>query len=154
MAIDPELAFDREPNKLAYAYWQSCCAGRAMPARADLNPGAMRKFTPHIGLVELRRDAGDNRYFIRRAGARWEDVYGAMTGKFLQDFLPAHLAEAWEGVFDSVAELAKPIRLTTQVDFEDKSWLEIELMIAPLGEQNAINMLFVSFVSWSKTTPR
>ena len=152
--IDPTLAFEREPNKLAFAYWQNRCAGRSMPARAELDPVAMKKFTPHVGLVEPRPTAAGTGYFIRRAGSRWEDVYGAMTGKLLQDFLPPHLVPAWHAVFEGVATSAKPIRLTTQVDFQDKNWLAIELMVAPLGEHDIVNMLFISFVSWSKTAAR
>ncbi len=151
--IDPALAFEREPNKLAFAYWQACCAGRPMPVRADLDPGAMKKFTPHIGLVEPRPYGAGTGYFIRRAGTRWEDVYGAMTGKYLQDFLPPHLVPAWNDVFAGVVTDAKPIRLTTQVDFQNKTWLAIELMVAPLGEHGIVNMLLTSFVSWSKTAP-
>lgn len=151
IASDPTLAFEREPNKLAYAYWQARCDGRSMPARADLDPGAMKKFTPHVGLVEPRLASTGPSYFIRRAGSRWEDVYGAITGKVLQDFLPPHLAAAWHSVFDSVTTSAKPIRITTQVDFQGKNWLDIELMVAPLGEQGTVSMLLISFVAWSKT---
>ena len=151
ITLDPALAFEREPNKLAFAYWQAHCDSRLMPTRANLDPGAMKKFSPHVGLVEPRLSGTAKSYFIRRAGSRWEDVYGAMTGKVLQEFLPTHLVIAWHGVFDGVATSAKPIRITTQVDFQDKTWLDIELMVAPLGEQDVVNMLLISFVSWSKT---
>jgi hypothetical protein len=154
IAIDPALGFEREPNKRAFAYWQSRCEGRAMPTRADLDPVAMKTFTPHVGLVEVRRGEAKTAYFIRRAGSRWEDVYGAMTGKVLQEFLPPHLVPAWQDVFDCVTAGAKPIRLTTQVDFQDKTWLDIELMVAPLGAVGIVNMFLTSFVSWSKSTPR
>ena len=122
-----------------------------MPSRADLNPVAMKHFTAHVGIVEVRRNSRETEYFIRRAGTRWEDVYGQMTGKILQEFLPPHLAPAWQSVFDEVAAAAMPIRLTTQVDFENKTWLDIELMVAPLGDHGEVNMFLTSFVSWSKS---
>ncbi len=68
--FDPTLAFEREPNKLALAYWQSRCQGRSMPSRADLDPVAMKKFTPHIGLGERRPTGTGTGYFIRPAGSR------------------------------------------------------------------------------------
>lgn len=145
--FDPTLAFEREPNKLAYAYWLSRCQGHAMPARTDLDPVAMKKFTPHIGLVELRPSGTSTNYFVRRAGSRWEDVYGPMTGRYMQDILPPHLLPCWREIFDTPTVAEKQIRLTTQVDFQGKTWLSIEMLIAPLGSQSAVNMLFTSFVS-------
>ncbi len=59
-----------------------------MPSRADLDPVAMRKFTAHVGLIEIRQaDGSDIAYFIRRAGTKWEEVYGAITGHLLHEFL-------------------------------------------------------------------
>lgn len=147
--FDATLSFAREPNILACGYWKSCCDGRAMPSRADLNPVAMKKFTPHIGLVEVRPQHNGITYFIRRAGMRWEEVYGAMTGKFITDFLPPHVVASWHEIFGEVLATKAPTRLISRVDFKNKRWLAVEQLIAPLGEQDDITMLFVSFVAWS-----
>lgn len=149
--FDWSLGFEREPNRLAYAYWTSRSEGRSMPRRADLDPAAMRKFTPHVGLVEIRPGEADCMdYFIRRAGSRWEDVYGQMTGKLLREFLPAYIEQSWRDAFDAVREAKAPMRLTARVDFQEKKWLQIEMLIAPLGEDDQVSMLFTSFVSWTK----
>jgi hypothetical protein len=153
-SFDFTLAFEREPNRLACAYWQSRCEGRAMPTRADLNPVAMKAFTPHISIVELRPADPGTDYFLRRAGARWEDVYGAMTGKYMHDILPPHLLPCWQEIFEAATSSGKPVRVTTQVDFEGKTWLSIEMLVAPLGAEGTVNMLFVSFVSWSRAASR
>lgn len=121
-----------------------------MPSRSDLNPTAMKQFTPHIGLVEVCGNK-EHPYFIRRAGARWEDVYGPMTGKYLSDFLPPNVAETWYEAFDHVRDGKAPVRLTAEVDFKKKTWLSIEMLIAPLGEQETVTMLLTCFVSWSRT---
>lgn len=149
--FDWTLKFEREPTRLAYEYWASRRDGRAMPSRADLDPVAMRKFTPHVGLVEIRStETGAVDYLIRRSGSRWDDVYGPMTGKFLHDFLPPHIEPTWRESFDAVRQAKAPVRLNAQVDFQDKSWLHIEMLIAPLGENGQVTMLFTSFVAWSK----
>jgi len=149
MQFDWELDFEKEPNALACAYWTSCCAGRPMPRRADLDPVAMRRFSGHIGLVEVRPTAEGVDYFIRRAGSRWEDVYGPMTGRYLHEFLPPHLIPSWREVFGTVRAARRPLGVKTRVDFQCKRWLSIEILVAPLGEGGEVTMLFVSFVAWT-----
>ncbi len=147
--FDWALGFTRQPNKLAQAYWSACRKDRTMPRRADLDPVAMRKFTGHVGLVELRsagRGAVD--YFIRRAGSHWEEVYGHMTGKLLHEFLPEDTEQTWREAFDAVRCRAAPVRLSAQIDFEAKNSLEIEMLIAPLGEGDSVTMLLTCFVAW------
>ncbi len=148
---DWALAFRREPNVLAHAYWRACCGGKPMPRRADLDPVAMRKFTSHVGLVEIHSaERGGVDYLIRRAGSKWEEVYGPMTGKLLHEFLPEEIEPSWREAFDTVRLAAAPVRLNAQVDFQSKSWLEIEMLIAPLGEGNTVSMLLTCFVAWEK----
>lgn len=146
--IDWTLGFEREQNVQAYGYWKTRCGERTMPARGDLDPVAMRKFSGHVGLIELRQDtAGSPEYFIRRAGSRWEDVYGPITGKTLCQFLPADVVPVWHDVLDPIVLRKLPLRLTTQVDPETRNWFDIEMLIAPLGENERVTMLFVCFVS-------
>jgi len=154
LEFDWELQFTREPTGLASEYWQSRRGDRAMPARADLNPAAMRKFTPHIGLVEIRRDRAPHvEYFIRRAGGEWEQVFGPMTGHFLDEFLPPQIETRWRRVFDAVCEKKAPVRVTTGIHFQGKTWLTTEMFVAPLGEAEEPDMLFIAFTAWSQRRP-
>ncbi len=139
---------------LAYEYWRSRCAGRAMPSRADLDPVAMRKFTAHVGLIEIRQaDGSDIVYFIRRAGTKWEEVYGAITGRLLHEFLPPEIETRWRVVFDAVREAKAPLRVSTGINFQGKTWLETEMFVAPLGENGQVTMLFMTFVASNKRQP-
>jgi hypothetical protein len=125
-----------------------------MPSRADLNPIAMKAFTNHVGLVEIRPGNGATPYFIRRAGTAWETVYGPMTGRYLNEFLPADVAETWIEAFDHVRHNKAPVRLTAKVDFQAKTWLSIEMLIAPLGDGDDVSMLLTNFVAWSTGASR
>jgi len=146
--IDWTLGFEREQNVLAYAYWKARAGARTMPARGDLDPVAMRKFSGHVGLIELRQSRmGSPEYFIRRAGSRWEDVYGHITGKTLEQFLPPDVVPVWHDVLDPIVLRKLPLRLTTQVDAETKNWFDTEMLLAPLGENEQVTMLFVCFVA-------
>ncbi len=149
LEFDWTAQFSKPATILAYEFWRSCCAGRAMPSRADLNPVAMRKFTQHVGLIEIRKEGSHIDYFIRRAGTKWEEVYGAITGHLLQEFLPPAIETSWRLVFDAVREARAPLRVTTRVDFQRKNWLKIEMFVAPLGEDGEVTMLFMTFVGWT-----
>ena len=150
LQFDWQLSFSREPTQLASDYWRSCLNGRAMPTRADLNPSAMRKFTPHIGLVDIRRDTVQPQYFVRRAGGQWEDVFGPITGRFVHDFLPPEIEVRWRKVFDAVCEKKAPLRMTTGIELQGKQWLTMEMLVAPLGESGEPNMLLVAFDAWGR----
>lgn len=146
--FDWTLGFLQPPNILAYAYWLARCADRKMPQRTDLDPVAMRKFTSHVGLVEIRNSEDrDVDFFIRRAGTKWEDIYGPMTGKLLREFLPKAIEPTWREAFGAAYEARAPLRLTARVDFKHMTWLEIEMLIAPLGENDKVTMLLTCFVS-------
>ena len=143
MVLDWELQARQPPIIAARDYWLSRRGERPMPNRADLNPVAMRAFTEHVGLVEIRREQ-DVDYFIRRAGGRWEAVFGPMTGKLVQEFLPPEIETRWREVFDAVREARAPLRVTSGIRFQRKSWLEAEMFVGPLGDGD-VTMLFMAF---------
>jgi hypothetical protein len=152
LRFDWNLKFTRPATRLAHEYWESCRAGRTMPTRADLKPAAMHKFTEHVGLVEVRAEPGpDVDYFIRRAGTKWEQVFGPMTGRLIHDFLPPEIETRWREVFDPVRTRVVPVRVTTGITFQRKTWLETEMFVGPLGADR-VSMLFLTFVSWSALT--
>ena len=150
LEFDWNVRFTRPATIQAYAYWRSCCGDRPMPRREDLDPRAMRGFSPHVGLIEIRQDlAPHTEYFIRRAGGKWEDVYGPITGRYIHEFLPPEIEPSWRAVFDTVRERMAPVRVRTGIDFQNKTWLTTEMLVAPLGTQERITMLFMTFVAWS-----
>ena len=153
MAFDWTLQATQPAIVRARDYWQSRRGERPMPNRADLDPVAMRGFTEHVGLVEVRRDTGvEVDYFIRRAGTKWEAVFGAMTGRLIQEFLPPEIETRWREVFDAVCQAKAPLRVTTDILFQNKSWLEAEMFVGPLGE-GEVSMLLLAFTSWSRHLP-
>lgn len=147
MAFDWTLNFTKPPTIAACEYWKSCCRDRAMPERNDLSPAAMRSFAEHVGLIEVRNEPdGSVDYFIRRAGGKWEEVFGPMTGRYIHEFLPPTIETRWREAFDRVREAIAPVRVTARIQFRLKFWLTAEMFIAPLGE-SSVSMLFMTFVA-------
>ena len=147
--IDRGLSFMRPMTAKAHDYWQSVRGDRATPSRKDISPQSMRMLVKHVALVEPRRDhAGKPDYFIRLAGVKIEDVFGSITGHRLPDFLPPKIEERWRLILDAAMDAAGPLRATSRVAFSGKTWLKVELFLAPLGESGEIPMLFVAAEFW------
>ena len=120
-----------------------------MPSRADLDPREMRSFMPHVALVELRQTAdGAQDYYLRLTGTSIEQVFGRLTGQLLSEFLPPEIEARWRMMFD-VARCGGSVRITGRIAFQRKTWLQCELMIAPLGaDGKTISMFFVAVATW------
>ena len=70
--------------RLVLDYWQEKCAGRLMPARADIDPGDLRRFLPHITLVDVVDDP--RRFVYRLVGTSEVELRGFdPTGKSVAD---------------------------------------------------------------------
>lgn len=153
LVFDWNVQFERAPNVLGLEYWKSRCLGRRMPCREDLDPVAMRKFTPHVGLIEIHQQDTEIDYFVRRAGSRIEDVFGPITGRYIREFLPPNIEDRWRTVYGAVRTEKSPVRVTTKINFQNKNWLSTEFLVAPLGVDDEPSMLFLTFVVWGEPIP-
>ena len=67
-----------------YTYWQSKRGTRAMPSRADIDPGEFRALLPHVMLVDVVDGGADFRY--RLVGTELERHFGrSVTGHLLNE---------------------------------------------------------------------
>ncbi len=60
--------------RLVLDYWQQKCAGRLMPSRADIDPSELRRFLPHITLVDVVAD--ERRFVYRLVGTSEVELRG------------------------------------------------------------------------------
>jgi hypothetical protein len=146
---DPTLSFAHPALVKAFAYWNSRRRDRAMPRRADITPQGMRSFLPHVALVEVKTRPGNGPdYFVRLAGAAIEEVFGKRTGRPLTEDVPPELAVRWRAQFDAVVNSQKPLRATGRIAFENKTWLEAEILCAPLSEDGTqVGMVLLAFAA-------
>ncbi|HEX3675602.1 MAG TPA: PAS domain-containing protein [Rhizomicrobium sp.] len=149
IVIDRTVALTREMTAKAYAYWKSVRGARAMPARKDMTLPGMREFLRHIAFVELRPMAdGRTAFFVRLAGDKIENVFGSITGKTLNEFLPTALEARWRLVFEAALEARAPVRIASRVVFGGKEYLASEVLMAPLGDGERVTMLFAALDVW------
>jgi hypothetical protein len=102
--LDPPPLTD--PRLLAlYGYWLGKCAGRRLPARADLRPEEMRPWLGNLMLIDVSPDGS---YQYRLYGTRFVEQFGVeMTGKTI-DILAPGQAAAIRSEYDIVRETRAP----------------------------------------------
>jgi hypothetical protein len=99
------LAEDKVLGAL-WLYWQSKRGMRAMPRRAEIDPAEIPRLLPYLQIVE--RNAGRFRY--RLAGSAIVEAYGReLTGKFIDEVIPAHRLAIAEHHYSTVYDSGRPI---------------------------------------------
>ena len=146
--FDPVMKFESAPVQAAFDYWDRLRAGRIMPARSQINRKEMRGFAENVGLVEVKSDAfGAAKYFVAFAGKKIEAIFGARSGRTLDEGVPDAIAARWRLAYDMVQRSAKPIKATAHIAFEGKTQIETEILVAPLGDDATPTSFFVAITA-------
>jgi hypothetical protein len=116
-----------------HRYWNEKRAGRAMPARADIEPLELKRFLPGIILIDVVDDL--RRYVYRLVGTR--EV--AMRGKdptgtsMIEGFFGPSLDEALS-IPDTVVSNREPLFLHRNFTAPDGRLGDEELVMLPLSD--------------------
>ena len=136
---DESLAFEAPLLQQACETWTAVANG-TIPPRSAFSARLVKSFVGNLLIFE-RLDADD--YLIRLMGTRVSNVLGEMQGTTLRQSLPADAAERWKFVLNAVLVGHKPLRIVTLVDISDLQFLEAELFLAPLcNDQGQKTMVF------------
>jgi len=88
------------------AYWHQKRAGRAMPARADIEPAELKPMLPHLFMVDVEHEPLRLRY--RLVGTALVDVLGQdIKGKYL-DEMPLLFRTFAAGAYEEVLRTRVP----------------------------------------------
>jgi len=111
--LDPLLAFQDARLKELHAYWAGKRRGRAMPARADLNPSEFVSHLPAVFLVGVENQSRQPDAFrVRLMGTALNELFGFdMTRVTLADGLAPDQARRIAKILAIVCELRRPIRI-------------------------------------------
>ena|SRR5580658_10140846 len=90
-----------------FAYWAGLRRRGALPRRADLDPGRIKRLLPTVTLTQVLREPLD--YRLRLAGTALYGVYGGeITGKRLTDVYNTAAADYWRGELDEIVAEGRP----------------------------------------------
>lgn len=125
-----------------YRYWDSKRAGRAMPARADIEPSEIMPLLPHVVLLDVLEDPLDFRY--RLMGTAIEaNLSQRYTGLKMSEIAHQRPPSRLWSNFQTVVVSRQP--LITQVPYTGphKDFLAAQDLITPLSSDGSrVDMLF------------
>jgi hypothetical protein len=140
-----QLPLTDERLEQAYRYWRGKAAGRAMPARADIDPIDIPRLLPDVMLVERLEDG---RYRYRLIGTENARAHGInATGRFLDEVLPgpeyrAHVLALYDECVRERGALYSECLFFTPGRPEPERHTKVLFMpLSPDGE--TVNMIFV-----------
>ena len=147
--IDKTATFSRSATIQAFEYWRARKGDRDMPSRADISPSALRGVLPNIALVDVpAAGSRPTAYTVRLAGDAIHQVFGPLTGKPIDEFLPPEILERWVTCFEAARTSAAPVRVSSRIAYQNKTWLQSEVLLAPLGQDGHVFMLFTAVDVW------
>jgi hypothetical protein len=103
-----------------------------MPERGDLTARVMKSHLPHMTIYE--RIAGA-RWRVRLMGTRFAGAFGDLTGKIIEDDIPAGRVARFEATLDLALRSDGPLRFLAQADLVGKAFLVAEYLVAPLANE-------------------
>lgn len=132
---DAELDFKAPILREALALWRERAGVRRFPSRADMTPRRMLRFLANVAIVDVVRAAGKARFRSRVTGSEVERYYGsAPRGMFLDEIVPEPFRERWSAGWGLALDVEGPIRTVGKVEFRKQQYLDMESLVAPLGE--------------------
>jgi hypothetical protein len=139
--VDAPIHLHSETLEDLYRYWLSKKGRRAAPARAEIWPEEMRRFLPHLFLVDVIGEPP--RFRFRLVGTKVVEACGEdHTGDFLEDTeLEAHGGERLAEYRIAAAERHPMVR-SWNMPTNDARRLHCERLILPLSADGSrVDML-------------
>lgn len=126
--------FERPELNDLYKLWCSLVPAGGLPARDQLTARLMKPYMRYLAIYAIERDvAGTQHYRHRFIGTALSEVFGNLTGKTFEDFLPPPLVQRTHACFDTVLAASRPMRVVTRYGAEQASHLAAEIFAAPLA---------------------
>jgi len=123
-----------------HAYWESRRAGRAMPARADIDP---TDFAWALGAVSLMERLADGDYLFRVDATTTAELFAIdMTGRRLSLYPDAPVRAMMQATLDDVVAARAPMLVYRDFIF-NRAPRRYELLLLPLsaGGGAAVDMI-------------
>jgi len=137
---DAALDFQRLEFRVLMATWRGF-ASRGLPSRKDFTPRSLKSLLRNVAIYE-RVVNGRSRWRVRLMGTAFSDVMGDLTGKYLDEAIPAEHLPRWTAALDAAIEAGAPLRFVGRADSVGQSFLVGEYFEAPIlsddGQPNLI----------------
>lgn len=143
--VTPELrAFLQRPENGAflelYEYWLRKGVGRAMPARADIDPLDIPQLLANVFLMDVI-PGPPQRFRFRLVGTRIAELEGEMTSKYLDEFVPNAAGTAMARHYEETTAGRLSARHET-LHWRKREYINYDVLLLPLSSDGrTVDML-------------
>jgi len=151
---DPTLNF-RAPELLELCrQWHELKGAGEIPKRADFTPRVLKNSLPHLAIYErVNCPTLGKRYRVRLMGTSFAQILGDLTGKFVDEAVPAAVLPRWYGALDATLGTRAPLRFLGREDTNDMSFLTGEFFSAPLLSDDGQMTMVIGSARYSGKRP-
>ncbi len=151
---DVTLDFGQPDLGRLLAVWRSQAGESGIPPRQAMSPRVLKPFLRDVALYErLAGNDGGRRYRVRLMGTGFAQIVGDMTGKFVDEAVPAEFLPRWHAALDATLAARVPLRFLGREDTNHMAFLTGEFFSAPLAADDGQLNLVLSAARFSGRQP-
>jgi hypothetical protein len=138
MRADAGLAFGAASLQEAHRVWHEKADGRAMPSREDMSPRALKSFLTEVALHDIVYEGDNIRFRSRVTGTELARTHGSGRGQFIDEAVPSPFRERWTAMLKLALDVGGPVRVSSPIEFQNRTYLQAEILCAPLGSVDSL----------------
>jgi hypothetical protein len=151
---DPALAFLHPDLGRLLDLWRSEAGDGGIPHRRVMSPRLLKSFLRDIAIYErLKGEDGKRRYRVRLMGTAFAQILGDLTGKFVDEAVPAEFVPRWHAALDLTLAGRAPLRFLGREDTNRMTFLTGEFFSAPLIADDGQMSLVLAAARYSGKRP-
>jgi hypothetical protein len=151
---DPTLAFVHPDLTKLLDLWRSETGEAGIPPRRVMSPRLLKSFLRDIAIYErLETPDGRRRYRVRLMGTAFAQILGDLTGKLVDEAVPARFVDRWHGALDVTLAVRAPLRFLGREDTNGMTFLTGEFFSAPLIADDGQMSLVLAAARYSGKRP-
>ncbi len=141
--FDAELDFERKELNEIRDIWREKTKTKPIASRADFDARTIKPFMRHLVIMEVEpQPDGSRRYRQRYEGSAIVEVFGELTGRYLDEYMPPDRVARWVAGHDIIALSGRPLRFVIKYNSPQISYLKSEVLMLPMSEDGEkVNMI-------------
>jgi hypothetical protein len=118
-----------------------------------MSPRLLKSFLRDVAIYERVLEGEMRRYRVRLMGTAFAQILGDLTGKFIDEAVPAEFVVRWHASLDATLGAAAPLRFLGREDTKGMTFLTGEFFSAPLVADDGRTNLVLAAARYSGKRP-
>jgi hypothetical protein len=143
---DPTLQFNHPELTKLLELWHAHAGEGTIPPRREMSARMLKSMLRDVAIYERVVTAdGTRRYRVRLIGSGFAHIVGDLTGKFIDEAVPADFVPRWHASLDATLGAGAPLRFVAREESRGMIFLTGEFFSAPLmADDGQVNLVLGS----------